>query len=57
MARSDFITLFSKIYKDKLDNKYLFKLFNDSLCDDALDKYREQGEEDWISDFRDNYIS
>ena len=57
MARSDFITLFSKIYEDKLDNKYLFKLFNDSLCDDALDKYREQGEEDWINDFRDNYIS
>jgi len=24
MARSDFITLFSKIYEDKLDNKYLF---------------------------------
>lgn len=56
ITRLDFQILFKKIYKDKLDSKYLFKLFNDLLGDDALDKYREQGEEDWINNLRENYL-
>ena len=57
MVRLDFTILFKKIFKDNLDSEYLLKLFNDSLGDDALAKYRDLGEEDWVNDFRDNYIS
>tara|TARA_B110000285_G_scaffold234433_1_gene311388 strand:- start:185 stop:1918 length:1734 start_codon:yes stop_codon:yes gene_type:complete len=57
MVRLDFTILFKKIFKDNLDSEYLLKLFNDSLSDDALAKYRDLGEEDWVNDFRDNYIS
>jgi len=56
ITRLDFQILFKKIYKDKLDSKYLFQLFNDLLGDDALDKYREQGEEEWINNLRQNYL-
>ena len=54
IERSDFNLLFEKIYNEELKSDYLFGMFNSLLDDNALDKYQEQGEEDWINDFKAN---
>ena len=46
--------LFEKIYNEELKSDYLFGMFNSLLDDNALNKYQEQGEEDWINDFKAN---
>ena len=52
IERSDFNLLFEKIYNEELKSDYLFGMFNSLLDDNALNKYQEQGEEDWINDFK-----
>ena len=54
IERLDFNLLFEKIYNEELKSDYLFKMFNSLLDDNALNKYQEQGEEDWINDFKAN---
>lgn len=54
IERSDFNLLFEKIYNEELKSDYLFGMFNSLLDDNALNKYQEQGEEDWINDFKAN---
>ncbi len=54
IERSDFNLLFKKIYNEELKSDYLFGMFNSLLDDNALNKYQEQGEEDWINAFKAN---
>jgi len=54
IERSDFNLLFEKIYNEELKSDYLFGMFNSLLDDNALNKYQEQGEEDWINAFKAN---
>ena len=54
IERSDFNLLFEKIYNEELKSDYLFEMFNSLLDDNALNKYQEQGEVDWINDFKAN---
>ena len=54
IERSDFNLLFEKIYNEELKSDYLFGMFNSLLDDNALNKYQEQGEVDWINDFKAN---
>jgi len=56
MSRNDFELFFTRIYEEQLQGSDIYKMFNNLLGDNALNKYQKLGEDKWVEEIG-NHLS